>query len=408
MENNPTKIALVTCFLGKLPWYFRLFLKTCAANHSVDFVFISDQENTWELPHNFKWIHKQVPEIEALICKKTRLNVSVEYAYKLCDIKPAYGVIFEDYLKTYDFWGHCDIDIIFGDIRNFITEEILQNHDIICVTTNYVTGFFTLFRNNEFVNRAYEASKDYKYVFESDKHFCFDECNHLFGPLIKGRSVFELNFEVESMTHVIKKLDKEGKIRAFFDQFVVEARPGKMRWDNGILLIRDKYEILLYHMIEFKKLRYYFFPFWRKIPDQFYIESFYFSKYAPGSFAGAVSRYYYSILKRSKLFFRAIVNMLTSSAQIKRKQFKNPEEYSGHYAQLLPTTAHTEVVLEKNQFLIQFYKGRPLPLRHIKNNLFYCKKWKIEIEFGYSKLAQKLYMHGRSLVSESQSREYKR
>jgi len=29
------------------------------------------------------------------------------------------------------FWGYCDIDLIFGNIRAFMTDELLNEYDII-------------------------------------------------------------------------------------------------------------------------------------------------------------------------------------------------------------------------------------------------------------------------------------
>ena len=36
------------------------------------------------------------------------------------DLRPAYGVLFEEYLDGYDFWGHCDLDVLFGRIRDHL------------------------------------------------------------------------------------------------------------------------------------------------------------------------------------------------------------------------------------------------------------------------------------------------
>ena len=58
-----------------------------------------------------------------------------------------YGEIFEDYLLGYDFWGMCDMDMIFGDLSRFITTDILEKHDKI-----YQLGHLTLYRNNKEVN----------------------------------------------------------------------------------------------------------------------------------------------------------------------------------------------------------------------------------------------------------------
>ena len=36
--------------------------------------------------------------------KALRFEVAAETGYKLCDFKPAYGIIFADYIKEYDFF----------------------------------------------------------------------------------------------------------------------------------------------------------------------------------------------------------------------------------------------------------------------------------------------------------------
>lgn len=57
------------------------------------------------------------------------MQVWLEKPYKLCDFRPLYGEIFSNYVDGYDFWGYCDCDLIFGDIRKFLTEELLSTKD---------------------------------------------------------------------------------------------------------------------------------------------------------------------------------------------------------------------------------------------------------------------------------------
>jgi hypothetical protein len=33
----------------------------------------------------------------------------------------------KDYLKGYDFWGFGDLDLVYGDIRAFLTERVFHN-----------------------------------------------------------------------------------------------------------------------------------------------------------------------------------------------------------------------------------------------------------------------------------------
>ena len=54
------------------------------------------------------------------------------------------------------------------------------------------------------------------------------------------------------MTHLVKRLEYENYLKAFFDFLIVEGVPGKLRWSNGKLFYKRKYEALLYHLVLFK------------------------------------------------------------------------------------------------------------------------------------------------------------
>ena len=124
---------------------------------------------------------------------------------------------------------------------------------MICVRHDFLTGYFQLFRNNEKMNSLFSKSRDYKKVFQSERHFCFDETNFQFDAFAEGKPFDEVPSEIESMMHVVKRMEKENYLRAFFDFFVVEGVPGNLKWIKGNLFYRKKYEILLYHLIHFKK-----------------------------------------------------------------------------------------------------------------------------------------------------------
>jgi len=247
-----SKIAIVVCYFGKFPWYFHYFLHSCRYNPTVDFYIITDNEDWQSKTKNVFFIRKQLKDIEEAATKKLGFNVDIPYPYKLCDIKPAYGLLFSDILKDYDFWGHSDLDIVYGDIREFMTEALLAKYDIISVRHDYVTGTFALFRNNKKMNLLFKQSRDYKKVFSNANHFCFDECNFLWEQLEEGKSIEELPYEIESMTHVVRRLIKKNYLRAHFDFLIVEGAPGRIKWVNGKILYKNRYEAMLYHLIIFR------------------------------------------------------------------------------------------------------------------------------------------------------------
>lgn len=248
-----TSIASLTCWYGKYPWYFPYFLHSCSFNPSIDFYIITDnREKIEDKPQNVKIVFKTLHEIKVLASKKLGFAVSIDYPRKLCDFKPAYGFLFSEIIRKYDFWGFSDLDIVFGSIRTFMTERILKQYDVISSHYNYVTGSFCLFRNKEYINQLFMKSKDYQMVLSNPTHFCFDECNFLFKELEKGASILEINNPIESMTYVVKKEEKESRLKAFFDFVIIEGVPGNIEWENGVLIYKQFFEVMFYHLNQFK------------------------------------------------------------------------------------------------------------------------------------------------------------
>ncbi len=251
------RIAIITCYFGKWPWYFPYFLHSCKYNPTVDFIIITDNtEQILNRPDNVKIIKKDLNGLRMTFSTILGFKVAIDDPYKLCDFKPAYGRLFPELVKGYDFWGHGDIDIIYGNVRNFISEEMLDEYELITARHDFLSGTFTLFKNTKKMNELFMLSKDYRRVFGNATHFCFDECNFLWkqiGELRKGQTIFDLPCEIESMTHVIRELQCENKIKAFFDFMIVEGMPGHLKWVEGKVIFKNKFEALLYHLIKFKK-----------------------------------------------------------------------------------------------------------------------------------------------------------
>ena len=78
--------------------------------------------------------------------------ICLDVPYKFCDFRAAYGEVFAEYLAGYDFWGHCDIDLLWGDIRAFVTDEVLTKYDRV-----YTHGHCCLYKNTACVNSWYRT-----------------------------------------------------------------------------------------------------------------------------------------------------------------------------------------------------------------------------------------------------------
>ena len=148
-------IALVIPYFGKFHNYFSLFLKSCAYNPTVDFYIFTDIEEKYDYPPN---VHRVIMSFETLKKRIQQLydfEIVLNEPYDLCDFKVAYGEIFQEYLKPYDFWGFCDCDLIYGDIRHFLTEDLLDKYEKL-----FMRGHFTLFKNLAEINQLYRNAID--------------------------------------------------------------------------------------------------------------------------------------------------------------------------------------------------------------------------------------------------------
>lgn len=168
------KVAIVVPYFGKLPGYFQIFLDSCKYNTQFEWLIFSNDNTRFEYPDNVQYIEMTFEECKKIVQSAFDFEISLKTPQKLCDYKCAYGYIFQEYIKEYDWWGHCDLDQVFGDLGNFITPERLEKYDKI-----YSLGHLTLYRNNQENNQIFkkevEGKYRYKEVFKCDKCLGFDE-----------------------------------------------------------------------------------------------------------------------------------------------------------------------------------------------------------------------------------------
>ena len=253
MKRTNKTIVLIIVWIGKWPWYFPYFLYSCKFNSSIDFIILTDNDDIpINISSNIKFIYYSLDDFKKDASDTLGFNVEIEKGYKLCDFKPAYGCIFPELISKYDFWGHCDIDIIFGNIRSFLSNKVLNKYDVISARHDYLTGSFALYKNGLLNNVLFKESKDYRKVYTNTQNFCFDETNFAFKPFEAGFHYSKIITEVESMTHVVKRLDEEKIIKAYFEFQILEGLAGNMLWENGRLIYRNQVEIMFYHLISLK------------------------------------------------------------------------------------------------------------------------------------------------------------
>lgn len=152
------KIILICPYFGKLPRdRFQLTLNSCQKNPSINWLLITDDKTEFNYPSNVRVIYETWENFQQFVVAKCKsilgITTVLQRPYKLCDYKPLYGVLFEEYLEKFDFWGFTDLgDTIYGDLRSFLTDEILDRYDKI----NFL-GHLTLLRNSVENNNRYKV-----------------------------------------------------------------------------------------------------------------------------------------------------------------------------------------------------------------------------------------------------------
>jgi hypothetical protein len=267
------KICIIIPYYGKWPRFFDLYLKSCSYNDWLDILFITDLELPAGTFKNVSKRHIPASEIKSIFSEKLQSEVSLDSFYKLCDLKPTYGYVFQDWIKEYAFWGFGDVDLIYGNTRKFLTDELLDNYDIITFRTEWISGALTLFRNTPEINTLFKKSPDWKKVISSPKHFSFTEIAHFYNEVKSGQSALEVPTEIVSFTTVCKRAAVNGELRYFEKKLIKESiSEGEyLCFDKGVIKDNKEVEYLHYHYITEKTKRAFRFPQWETIPDKFYI-----------------------------------------------------------------------------------------------------------------------------------------
>lgn len=79
---------------------------------------------------------------------------------KVWDYRPMLGVLFEEELAGYDYWGHTDFDCVYGNVEKWEPPEyeIWSNHD------EYICGPWTLYQNTDKINNLFRKCGWKKYL----------------------------------------------------------------------------------------------------------------------------------------------------------------------------------------------------------------------------------------------------
>lgn len=164
---NPSRIRLLIPYFGRWPFWIPFFLRTCKRNADIDWLFFSDCGVPDDLPDNVRIVPISFADYCQLVSERLGISFKPNNPYKLCDIKPALGHIHADHLDGFDFWGFSDIDLIYGDLRGYFSEDRLARYDLLSTHARRVSGHLCLLRNNERMRQAFMCAPGWQACFEA-------------------------------------------------------------------------------------------------------------------------------------------------------------------------------------------------------------------------------------------------
>lgn len=306
-------VAFVIPYFGKLPAYAYYFIASCRYNEFIDFHFYTNDKIDIRLCPENVFFHKMtLTQFNKLCSQKLNVELSYNNPYKLCDLKPMYGAIFENDLKPYDFWGFCDFDMILGNLKKVITPKLLEEFDIICVKQAYASGPFTILKNKKNINWFFRCSKDWQDVLFHPNYQKFDEAGDAIAMLWQGKDIWQCESSVESFTHLLKNNDLilKHEILVYMEEVINESLglDKHITFNKGTLIgTPSQKEYFIFHYIIYKNQKLFNEKWLNNVSKEF----FKFTRYGFannnlltflwGLGVSLISRYKYRFLKKIKL-----------------------------------------------------------------------------------------------------------
>jgi hypothetical protein len=269
-------ICFVSFYSGPFPDYFPFFLESCRRNPTVDFVIFSDADVVAKQSGNVRIARLSRGEFEQLVEEKLGFKVEITRGLKIAEFRPALGFLFEDVLRDYDFWGYCDVDQIFGDIRKFVGDALLEDCDVVTTTRRWVAGHFALFRNEEKLNKLFMRSPNYREVFQdSSRNWHFEESGLRWDGIERCIDELAAKGQFVSIYDLVRNGQREGSLKAHFGGNIREhSATSTINYLHNHATLTDLgngEEFLYHHLVTVKNFWWFYVPRWEQIPAVYHI-----------------------------------------------------------------------------------------------------------------------------------------
>ncbi len=140
------RVLLIVEYFGAWPAWFDLFLASCAANPTIDWLIVTDCRLPARTPPNVRWRQRSFREHCVQVSRTLGIEFSPAAKENLGNLRPAYGELHAADIDGYDAFGWCDVDVVFGDLRRWLTDAVLD-HGLVASSDRICTGHLCVLRN---------------------------------------------------------------------------------------------------------------------------------------------------------------------------------------------------------------------------------------------------------------------
>jgi len=255
--NRRSRVAFIVPYLGRWPVWSRLFFESVGANSGIDILLFCEAAPPFPLPLNVAVIQISKAELLGRLSRTTGLQLSAVSGHKLCDFRPYFGLCFSDYLQEFEFWGFCDIDLMFGDLQKLLDPRLLDQLDVFTAHDMQIAGHFTILRNNDLVNRVGFEIEDWQAKCLNPQTMLMEEL--LFSKALRAHPEIRLESPDSLAAELKRPFCRFGITFGFAGEVahLESGLPALVVWQNGTVLYSDtagsKTEVLYVHFMGLKR-----------------------------------------------------------------------------------------------------------------------------------------------------------
>ena len=252
-------VVFVVPYLGNWPLWMPLFLRSCAANPDAHFRLLGNLPLAEPLPDNVRVDFISAQEIENRVRSHLRIEFRLSDPHKICDLRPFYPSLFADVVGPYEFWGYCDLDVVFGDLSRVLSRDFLKEVDVFSAwDSRQLVGHFTLLRNSPAVAKIAFEIEDWRYrVGEVSRTTFMDEGGLTVAlrahPEVRWKHAGDVGQQFASGRAVVgATILHDGRVFEFDAR-----RPVACNWDGRRTFVREPgrsdVEVLYIHFMGLKR-----------------------------------------------------------------------------------------------------------------------------------------------------------